>query len=119
DVVAGKYQIIGLIGAGGVAFVVAALHLELGEMVALKFLRPEALAHPEVVERFATEARSAARIKSEHVCRVFDVGALPDGMPFIVMEYLEGQDLSDISRERGKLPIKTAVDYVMQACEAL
>jgi serine/threonine-protein kinase len=119
DVVGGKYQVIGLIGAGGVAFVVAALHLELGEMVALKFLRPESLAHEEVVERFATEARAAARIKSEHVCRVYDVGTLPDGAPFIVMEYLEGKDLSDLVREEGKIPVKLAVDYVLQTCEAL
>lgn len=119
DVISDKYQVIGLIGAGGVAFVVAALHLELGEMVALKFLRPESLAHPEIVERFASEARAAARIKSEHVCRVYDVGVLPDGAPFMVMEYLEGKDLSGLLEEQGRLPIKTAVDYVLQTCEAL
>lgn len=119
DVICDKYQVIGLIGAGGVAFVVAALHLELGEMVALKFLRPESLAHPEIVERFASEARAAARIKSEYVCRVYDVGVLPDGAPFIVMEYLEGKDLSVVLAEQGRLPVKAAVEYVLQVCEAL
>ena len=101
DVISGKYEIVGLIGAGGVGFVVSAMHLELGEMVALKFLREQSLAYPEVVDRFAREARAAARIKSEYVARVFDVGSLPNGMPFIVMEYLHGKDLADVVREKG------------------
>ena len=119
SVIAGKYEIIGLIGAGGVGYVVSAMHLELGEMVALKFLREESLVNEQVVERFAREARAAARIKSEYVARVYDVGALPTGVPYIVMEYLHGKDLADIVRERGRLPVKTAVEYVLQACEAL
>ncbi|MFZ5892488.1 MAG: serine/threonine protein kinase [Myxococcota bacterium] len=119
SVIAGKYEIIGLIGAGGVGYVVSAMHLELGEMVALKFLREESLVHEQVVERFAREARAAARIKSEHVARVYDVGALPNGVPYIVMEYLHGKDLADIVRERGRLPVLTAVEYILQACEAL
>ena len=94
-------------------------HVELGEVVALKFLRPEALLIPELVERFAREARAAAKIRSEHVARVFDVGTLPDGVPFIVMEHLAGQDLADVLAHGGPLPIKVAVEYVMQACEAL
>jgi serine/threonine-protein kinase len=119
DVIADKYEVVGVLGSGGVAYVISALHLELGEMVALKFLRPESLAHEDVVARFASEARAVARIKSEHVAHVFDVGTLPDGAPFIVMEYLEGKDLADVLAERRKLPIKVAVDYVLQACEAL
>ncbi|MEP7052853.1 MAG: protein kinase, partial [Pseudomonadota bacterium] len=81
--------------------------------------RPEALQIEELVERFAREARAAAKIRSEHVARVFDVGTLPDGVPFIVMEHLAGQDLADVLAERGPLPIKVAIEYVMQACEAL
>jgi len=119
DIIADKYEVVGVLGSGGVAYVISALHLELGEMVALKFLRPESLAHEDVVARFASEARAVARIKSEHVAHVFDVGTLPDGAPFIVMEYLEGKDLADVLAERRKLPIKVAVDYVLQACEAL
>jgi serine/threonine-protein kinase len=119
DVIADKYEVVGVLGSGGVAYVISALHLELGEMVALKFLRPESLAHEDVVARFASEARAVARIKSEHVAHVFDVGTLPDGAPFIVMEYLEGKDLADVLAERRKLPVKVAVDYVLQACEAL
>jgi serine/threonine-protein kinase len=119
EIIADKYEVVDVLGAGGVAYVISALHLELGEMVALKFLRPESLAHEEVVARFASEARAVARIKSEHVAHVFDVGSLPDVGPFIVMEHLEGKDLANVLAERGKLPIKVAVDYVMQTCEAL
>jgi serine/threonine protein kinase len=119
DVIAGKYEVVGLLGSGGVAYVISALHLELGEMVALKFLRPESLAFEDVVARFASEARAVARIKSEHIAHVLDVGTLPDGAPYIVMEHLEGRDLADVLAEKRRVPIKVAVDYVLQACEAL
>ncbi|MEO7036252.1 MAG: protein kinase [Polyangiaceae bacterium] len=119
DVISGKYEVLKLIGSGGMGYVVSAMHVELGEVVALKFLRPEALQIEELVERFAREARAAAKIRSEHVARVFDVGTLPDGIPFIVMEHLAGQDLADVLAHGGPLPIKVAVEYVMQACEAL
>jgi serine/threonine-protein kinase len=119
DIIGGKYEIGSLIGAGGMGYVVAAKHVDLGESVALKFLRREALAHEELMLRFATEARAAVRIKSEHVARVFDVGNLPDGVPFIVMEHLVGKDLCQLLHEQGQLPVKLAVEYVMQVCEAL
>ena len=119
EIIGGKYEVGNLIGAGGMGFVVAARHIDLGESVALKFLRREALAHEELVMRFATEARAAARIKSEYVARVFDVGNLPDGVPFIVMEHLNGKDLCQLLHEQGQLPVRLAVEYVMQVCEAL
>jgi serine/threonine protein kinase len=119
DVIGAKYEVMGLLGSGGMGYVISARHTELGEMVALKFLRPEALAHAELVERFAREARAAAKIRSEHVANVFDVGTLPDGTPFIVMEYLAGKDLADHLHQEGALPISVAVEYIMQACEAL
>lgn len=119
DIISGKYEVLKQIGSGGMGYVVSAMHVELGEMVALKFLRPEALLIEELVERFAREARAAAKIRSEHVARVYDVGTLPDGIPFIVMEHLTGQDLADHLQQTGPLPIKTAIEYVMQACEAL
>jgi eukaryotic-like serine/threonine-protein kinase len=119
EVIAGKYEVVGLIGSGGMGYVVAALHIELGEMVALKFLRSEALAQEELVERFAREARAAVKIKSEYVARVMDVGTMADGVPFIVMEHLEGKDLADVLAEQGRLPARVAVEYMMQACEAL
>ncbi len=119
DIVAGKYEVTGLLGSGGMGYVISARHVELGELVALKFLRPEALPHAELVERFAREARAAAKIRSEHIANVFDVGTQPDGTPFIVMEYLAGKDLADHLHQDGALPIDVAVEYIMQACEAL
>ena len=99
--------------------VVAAHHLQLDERVALKFLLPEALGNAEAVARFAREARAAVKIESEHVARVIDVGSLENGAPYMVMEYLEGSDLAAWLRERGPLPVEQAVDFVLQACEAI
>jgi len=119
EILGGKYQIIELIGVGGMGFVVSATHIELGEKVALKFLRSDCLANRDLVARFAREARASVKIKSEYVARVFDVGTMPDGSPFIVMELLEGRDLYEIVQQQGPLSIKQAVEYMMHACEAL
>src|SRR5262249_12623605 len=119
DVVGGKYEIRKLIGVGNIGYVVSALRTELGDEVALKFLRPELTANHDLVARFAREARFAVRIKSEHVASVFDVGTLTNGVPFIVMERLEGRDLSRVLSEKGSLPQEVALEYALQACEAL
>jgi serine/threonine protein kinase len=119
QILAGKYRIERIIGRGGMGLVVAATHLQLGERVALKFLLPEALQNPEAVARFDREARAAVRIKSEHVARVSDVGTLENGAPYMVMEYLEGVDLSGWLVQRGALPVEQAVEFVLQACEAI
>jgi serine/threonine protein kinase len=119
DTLAEKYRIERVLGRGGMGVVVAARHMHLGEQVAIKFLLPASLTSPEVVARFLLEGRAAVRIRSEHVARVLDVGALPDGAPYLVMEYLNGQDLQKIVRARGPLPIEEAVDLVLQACEAI
>lgn len=119
EVLAGKYRVDGVLGVGGMGVVVAAHHLQLDERVALKFLLPEALANEEAVMRFEQEARAAVKITSEHVARVTDVGALESGAPYIVMELLEGSDLSARLRESGPLPVEQAVEFVLQACEAI
>jgi eukaryotic-like serine/threonine-protein kinase len=119
DVLAGKYRIEKILGAGGMGVVVAAHHLHLDERVAIKFLLPEVLGNPEVIGRFAREARAAVKIKSEHVARVIDVGSLENGAPYMVMEYLDGSDLSDWLQQRGALPIEQAVEFILQACEAI
>jgi serine/threonine-protein kinase len=95
------------------------MHLQLDERVAIKFLLPDALANPEAVARFGREARAAVKIKSEHVARVTDVGTLENGAPYMVMELLRGHDLSAALRESGAMPVHLAVQYVLQACEAL
>jgi serine/threonine-protein kinase len=116
DVLAGKYRIERVLGIGGMGVVVAATHLQLDEKVAIKFLLPAMLRNKEVVGRFAREARAAVKIKSEHVARVSDVGALENGAPFMVMEFLEGGDLAEWIERQGPLPIEQAVDFVLQAC---
>jgi eukaryotic-like serine/threonine-protein kinase len=119
DILAGKYRVERVLGAGGMGVVVAAHHMQLDEKVALKFLLPQALDDREAVARFAREARAAVKIKSEHVARIIDVGTLPNGAPFIVMEYLEGGDLAAWLKQRGALPVEQAVEFVLQACVAV
>jgi serine/threonine-protein kinase len=119
DILAGKYRVERVLGIGGMGVVVAAHHIQLDEKVALKFLLPEALGDSDAVARFAREARAAVKIKSEHVARVSDVGTLPNGAPYMVMEYLDGGDLAAWIRERGPLPIEQAVEFILQACEAI
>ncbi|MEJ7733265.1 MAG: protein kinase [Polyangiaceae bacterium] len=119
EVIAGKYRVERVLGIGGMGVVVAATHLQLEQRVALKFLRAEARDNDEVVERFTREARAAAKISSEHVGRVIDVGQLESGELFMVMEHLEGHDLSSVLTTEGRLPFARAVDYVLQACEAV
>jgi serine/threonine protein kinase len=118
DVVAKKYRLERLIGEGGTGVVVAARHLQLEQPVAIKFLRT-ALASEEVQMRFEREARAIAKIQSEHVVLVLDVGTLTDGLPYMVMEFLEGRDLARILKEDGPLGIEDAVDCMLQVCEAL
>lgn len=119
DVLAGKYQVEGVLGAGGMGIVVAARHMQLEERVAIKFLQPEAMKQSGVATRFLREGRAAVKIRSEHVARVYDVGSLESGVPYLVMEYLEGQDLAALLEVSGPLSIEDAAEYVLQACEAL
>ncbi len=119
DVLAEKYRVDRVLGMGGMGVVVAARHLQLDENVAIKFLLPEALGNQEAVGRFAREARAAVRIKNEHVARVIDVGTLPNGSPYMVMEYLLGSDVGQILTEKGKIPYPDAIDIVLQASEAI
>lgn len=112
----GKYRVESVIGEGGMGVVVRARHQVLDELVAIKLLRPEMMEKEEVVQRFLREARSSVKLKGQHVARVVDVGTLPDGVPFIVMEYLEGADLGAILRSYGPQQPAVAVDLLLQAC---
>jgi serine/threonine-protein kinase len=101
-------------------WVVVATHLHLEQRVALKFMHAANVAeHPDAVVRFLREAKAAARIQSEHVARVSDVGTLENGAPYLVMEYLEGQDLDQVLASRRSVPLAQAIDYAVQACEGL
>jgi eukaryotic-like serine/threonine-protein kinase len=137
-----KYRIVRELGVGGMGVVLCAEHVALGTRVAMKFLLPEFAILPDAAQRFVREARAATRIRSEHVARVIDVGTLPGalaglpsprgpdgeavaeaggppGVPFIVMEYLEGVDLGRHLKSGTKLSIHEALDFVIQAAEAL
>ncbi|HSQ61629.1 MAG TPA: protein kinase [Polyangiaceae bacterium] len=119
QVLAGKFRIERVIGEGGMGIVAEAMHLQLDERVALKFLRREVMSMPDVVARFDREARAAVKLKSEHVARVMDVGHTEDGIPYMVMEYLEGHDLGHVVAENGPLSISDAVEFTIQACEGV
>jgi len=119
DLLGGKFKVERVLGAGGMGLVVAARHAELGQRVAVKLMLKEALADPTAAERFSREARAAVQLQSVHTARVLDVGKLNNGEPYMVMEYLEGQDLDAVLRQSGPLAPAVAVEYVLQACEAI
>ena len=115
---AGKYRIERTIATGGMGVVVAARHLELHETVCLKLMHASAV-NAEDTERFLREARAAAKLRGEHVCRVMDVDRRDDGTPFIVMEMLDGVDLAHLLRARGQVSAGEAAALVEQACEGV
>jgi serine/threonine-protein kinase len=117
DVLGGKYRVERVLGVGGMGIVVAAMHIDLGQRVALKFMLKEAMT--EHAERFLREAKSAVQLRSVHTARVLDVGRLKNDEPYMVMEYLEGRDLDAELHMRGPLPPHVAVDFILQASEAL
>jgi tRNA A-37 threonylcarbamoyl transferase component Bud32 len=123
-VLGGKYRVERKIGEGAMGVVLAATHLALDELVAIKFMRPEVQRMEGTLERFAKEAKIAARIRSEHVVKVLDVGEVAPLGPYIVMEYLEGKSLADLLDarlfdRRGPMSAERVVEYLLQACEAL
>ncbi len=113
--IAGKFRLTRILGQGGMGVVAAATHVQLHQQVALKFLLPNLATNPQVVERFVREARASAALRSEHVCRVSDVG-IENGSPYLVMELLEGTDLARLIATQGPLSVETAAEYVLQAC---
>ena len=119
EIFAEKYRIESVLGLGGMGIVLAATHIHLEERVAIKLLLPAIAENPEYVARFLREGRAAIKIRSEHVGRMIDVGKPAVGPPYLVMEHLLGTDLSNVLEARGPLPIAQAVDYLLQAGEAL
>jgi eukaryotic-like serine/threonine-protein kinase len=117
-VFAGRYRIDGILGFGAMGVVVVARHLLLDQSVAIKFLMAAPERH-DAVTRFVQEARAAACLKSEHVVRVLDVAMHDAGVPYIVMEHLEGSDLAERLRKAGPLDLRQAVDWLLEACEAI
>jgi serine/threonine-protein kinase len=114
-----KYRVERVLGRGGMGVVLLATHLQLQQQVAIKLLLPELSSDEKLVARFLQEGRSQVRIQGEHVVRVLDVGTLGTGAPYMVMEFLQGSDLATVAETRGVLPVPEAIDYVLQATEAL
>ena len=119
EIIAGKYRVERLLGVGAMGVVVAAMHVDLHELRAIKLMLPSMLGDVEGVERFLREARAVSKLRSRHVAAVFDVGRLETGAPYIVMEHLEGSDLKALLDQRGVLSAGEAATYISEACEAL
>jgi eukaryotic-like serine/threonine-protein kinase len=115
----GKYEIVRLLGEGGMAYVFEASHKRLQQRVAIKVLAPEFARDAELVLRFEREARAVAGLRTRHVVRVIDVEETVDHIPYIVMEFLEGRDLDAELEDRTRLPLDEAVDVVLQACAGM
>jgi serine/threonine protein kinase len=118
-VVAGKYVLLRKLRAGGMGAVFEAQHQLIGRRFAVKFLRPELANEHDMVARFRREAQTAGSLESEHVVAVVDFGSTESGLPYIVMEFLEGNDLRTVLARPGRLPVARAVHLVIQACRGL
>ena len=121
EVIAGKYRVESVVGTGGMGIVLCATHLDLGQKVAIKVLTvPDEDARlDEARERFLREGRATAALVSDHVVRVYDVGTLANGSPFMVMELLRGQDLARTLQLNGPLRLELACECVRQAADAI
>jgi predicted Ser/Thr protein kinase len=117
-ILAGRYRIAGLLGRGGMGEVYRATDLTLGQAVALKFL-PEATARDErMLARFYNEVRIARQVAHPNVCRVYDIGQV-EGLHYISMEYVDGEDLGSLLRRIGRLPVDKALETARKLCAGL
>jgi serine/threonine-protein kinase len=119
SLVAGKYQLLGIIGRGGMGSVWEGRHVSLGTRVAIKFIEKEYAESKEARARFDNEARAAATIQSKHAIQIFDHGVTEDGKPYIVMEMLEGDPLDKRLERLGRLPLQDVARILNQVCRAL
>jgi serine/threonine-protein kinase len=119
SVLLGKYRVEETLGIGGMGLVIKAHNIGLDEKVAIKMLRDDVQIDGDHVARFLREAKAAVRLKSEHVAKIRDVGELEQGRPYMVMEFLEGEDLGKLLLDVGRLQAPRAVDFLLQACDAI
>ena len=118
SVVAHRYEVLALLGEGGMGAVYKAKDIELNRTIALKTIRRELGGNQAIIERFKQELILSTQVTHRNVVRIFDLGEA-EGMKFITMEYIEGKDLRTIIYERGKLPQEEVVDIMAQVCRAL
>ncbi len=116
-VLSGRYELIEIVGTGGMAIVYRALDQKTGREVAVKLLRPEFERDEEFVRRFSHEAKAAAQVAHENIVNMLDVGF--DGVPYIVMEFVRGQTLKDLIRSVGSIPQRQAVAMALRILAAL
>jgi serine/threonine-protein kinase len=119
DVVAGKYRLVRVLGEGGMGIVYEAHHVRLRQRLAIKMVRPVLATRNNIVLRFEREARAAAQLRSVHAAKVIDVDATADGVPYIVMEFLEGQSLSSLLEAEHRLGIQDVIGWVLETCCAI
>ncbi len=108
-----------LLGSGGMGEVYEAQHSSIGRRFAIKFLHPLLAGNSEVVARFQREAQAAGGLENENIAAVVDIGTADDGAPYLVMEYLEGEDLAHLLVRGGPLPVPRAAYIIIQACRGL
>lgn len=119
ELVAERYRVGRIIGAGGTGIVYEAQHIGLNRPVALKVIRPDIARDSSVWRRFSREARALGALHNKHVVRILDYGTLDSGLTYLVMDRLEGSDLRRLIQAEGPLPPQRAVDYVIPVCSAL
>jgi serine/threonine-protein kinase len=119
EVVGERYEIVRPIGAGAMGSLCEALDRRVSKRVAIKFLSPRLVSNPTVTKRFEREAHALGQIRHDHVCGVSDYGVTADGSPFIVMDLLEGEPLSDVLDREERLPPRHAIEVVVQVLSAL
>jgi serine/threonine-protein kinase len=119
ELVAGKYRVESILGTGGMGTVWLGHHEALHTKVAIKFIKPQFSVAPDARRRFEIEARAAAKLQSKHAVKVYDYGVTDSGTPYIVMEYLEGESLSDALIRRGPMPAAEVGKIFEQAARAL
>ncbi|MFO0667230.1 MAG: serine/threonine-protein kinase [Polyangiaceae bacterium] len=116
--VGGKFRVTEKLGEGGMGSVYAGVHVDLGQRVAIKVILSGEI-NDEMLKRFRREALVLAQLESEHAVRVFDYGTLPDGAPYLVMEFLKGQDLQAYVSARGPITVEEAAEIGTSVCDAL
>ena len=117
-IMAGRYEILQALGEGGMGTVYKAIDREVDRSVALKTIRPELAANPEIIKRFKQELILARQVTHRNVVRIYDLGEA-DGVKFITMEFIEGRDLTSLLQEKGKFEPNEAVEIMEQVCRAL
>src|ERR1700736_1962415 len=118
QIIADRYRVVALAGRGGMGEVYRAEDLKLSQIVAIKFLPPSLSQDADALARFHSEVRIARQVSHPNVCRVFDIGDA-DGIPFLTMEYVDGEDLASLIRRIGRLSTDKAIEIARQVCAGL